>query len=111
MRVFRPRIQHTVLGSTQTNVRVTFYISRGTDLWYSEACLKAISRAEKSVLKMKICQIVHDHTALFLKRSRHLQFPFYVFYYGASKSGSSLYNIERYMGQASKINFDEKQDQ
>ena len=47
--------------------------SRGTDLCYSEACLKAISRAKKSAMKVKIGQVVH-HTVLFLKRLRHLEF-------------------------------------
>ena len=55
-------------------------------LWNSEVCLKAISRAKKSALEMKIGQIVH-HTLLFLKRLRHLEFPVYVFCYSASKSG------------------------
>ena len=75
-----------VLRSVQTNVHVTFYIfpSR-TDLWNSEMCLKAISRAKKSALEMKIGQIIH-HTLLFLKRLRHLEFPVYVFRYGALKS-------------------------
>ena len=88
-------------------------------LWYSEVCLKAISRAKKSALEMKIGRIVH-HTLLFLKRFRHLEFLVYVFcyVYSASKSGwdaknwiSSLHDIERCMGQASKIIFDEKQGQ
>ena len=76
-----------VLRSVQTNVRVIFYIfASRTDLWNSEMCLKAISRAKKSALEMKIGQIVH-HTLLFLKRLRHLEFPVYIFCYGASKSG------------------------
>ena len=88
-----------------------------SDLWYSEVCLKAISKARKSALEMKIGQIVH-HTLLFLKRLRHFEFLLYVFCYSASKSGwdaknwiSSLRDIERCMGQASKIIFDEKQAQ
>ena len=80
-----------VLESAQTNARVTFYIfaSRGTDLCYSEVCLKAISRAKKSSLEMKIGQIVHQ-TLLFLKRLRHFEFPVYVSCDGASKSGWSV---------------------
>ena len=35
-------------------------------LWYSEVCLKAISRAKKSAMEMKIGQIVH-HTLLFFQ--------------------------------------------
>ena len=107
-----------VLRSMQTNARVTFYIfASRTDLWYSVVCLKAISRAKKSALEMKISQIVH-HTLIFLKRLRHLEFLVYVFCYMASKSGwdaknwiSSLRDIERCMGQASKIIFDQKQGQ
>ena len=102
----------------QTNARVTFYVfASRTDLWYSVVCLKAISRAKKSALEMKIGQIVH-HTLIFLKRLRHLEFLVYVFCYMASKSGwdaknwiSSLRDIERCMGQASKIIFDQKQGQ
>ena len=109
-------MRHRVLRSMQTNPRVTFYVfASRTDLWYSEVCLKAISRARKSALEMKIGQIVH-HTFLFLKR--HFEFLVYVFCYSASKSGwdaknwiSSLCDIERCMGQASKIIFDEKQGQ
>ena len=56
-----------------------------SDLWNSEMCLKAISRAKKSALEMKIGQIIH-HTLLFLKRFRQLEFPVYVFCYGALKS-------------------------
>ena len=75
-----------VLRSVQTNVRVTFYIfAFRTDLWKSEMCLKAISNAKKSALEIN-GQIIH-HTLLFLKRLRHLEFPVYVFCYGASKSG------------------------
>ena len=51
-----------------------------TDLCNSEPFLKAISRAMKSVSKVKIGQIVH-HTVLFLKRSRHLGYPGYVVCY------------------------------
>ena len=58
-----------------------------TDLCYSEQFLKAISRAMKSVWKLKIGQIVH-HTVLFLKRSRHLGYPDYVVCYSGSKSVS-----------------------
>ena len=54
--------------------------SRGTDLWYSEACLKAINRAKKLAMKVKIGQVVH-HTVLFLKRLRHLEFPVYFFWF------------------------------
>ena len=51
-----------VLRSVQANVRVTFYIfASRTDLWNSEVCLKAISRAKKSALEMKIGQIIHHH--------------------------------------------------
>ena len=69
------------------DVRVAFDIfSFGrTDLCYAELFLKAISRAMKSVSKVKIGQIVH-HTVLFLKRSRHLGFPDYVVCYSGSKS-------------------------
>ena len=70
------------------DARVTFDIFAfgRADLRYSELFLKAISRAKKSVLKVKIDQIVH-HTLLFLKRSRHLKYPAYVMIYcGASKS-------------------------
>ena len=56
-----------------------------TDLCYSEPFLKVISRAMKSVPKVKIGQIVH-HTVLFLKRSRHLGYPDYVACYSGSKS-------------------------
>ena len=56
-----------------------------TDLCYSEQFLTAISRAMKSVWKLKIGQIVH-HTVLFLKRSRHLGYPDYVVFYSGSKS-------------------------
>ena len=88
----------------QTNAHLTFYIfASRTDLWYSEVRLKAISRARKSALEMKIGQIVH-HTLLFLKRLRHFEFLVYVFCYSASKSGwdaknwiSSLRDIERFL--------------
>ena len=99
----------------QTYARVTFYIfAPRTDFWYSEVCLKAISGAKKSALDMKIGQKVH-HTLLFLKRLRHLEFLVFVFCYSSSKSGSdaknwisSLRDIERCMGQASKTIYGEK---
>ena len=117
MGAFRSRIRHVVLTSVQTSARLTFYIfASRTDLC-SEVCLKAISRAKKSALEMKIGQIVHD-MLLFLKRLRHLEFLVYVFCCSASKLLlkcknwiSSLCDIERCMGQASKIIFDEKQGQ
>ena len=48
-----------------------------TDFCHSELFLKAISRAMKSASKVKIGEIVH-YMVLFLKRSRHLQYPDYV---------------------------------
>ena len=99
------------------NGKRPYIFASRTDLWYSEVCLKAISRATKSALEMKIGQIEH-HRLLFLKRLRHFEFLVYVFCYSAPKSGwdaknwtSSLHDIERCMGQASKIIFDEKQGQ
>ena len=75
-----------VLTSVQTNACVTFYtFASRTDLC-SEVCLKAISRAKKSALEMKIGQIVH-HTLFFLKRLRHLEFAVYIFSCSASKPG------------------------
>ena len=70
------------------DARVTFDIFAfgRADLRDSELFLKAISRAKKSVSKVKIGEIVH-HTLLFLKQSRLLKYPAYVMNYcGASKS-------------------------
>ena len=79
----------------QTNARVnSISLLLVLILRYSEVFLKAISRAKKSALEMKIGQIIH-HTLLFLRRFRHLEFPVYVFCYGALKScGQAILDLE-----------------
>ena len=84
---FAPKYGMWFLDQHKQDARVAFDIFSfdRTDLCYSEPFLKAISRAMKSVPKVKIGQIVH-RTVLFLKRSRHLGYPDYVVCYNGSKS-------------------------